>query len=67
LIVTCPFPNQARGGNDNQRIYKEAVNLPVYPDTGAPELEATPLPSDPDIDMGMPEEMDLGMPEEMDF
>jgi len=46
---------------------KDAVNLPVYPDTGGPDLEATSLPAEPDIDMGMPEGMDLGMPEAMDF
>lgn len=40
---------------------KEAVNLPVYPDTGTPEVEARPLPAEPDIDI------DMGMPEAMDF
>lgn len=51
---------------------KEAVNLPVYPDTGGPELEAVPLPVEPMPDlpaeMDLPPEpmmmdMDMGMPE----
>jgi len=42
---------------------RDAVNLPVYPDTGQPEFEATPLPAEPfmDMDMGMPEMIDMGM------
>jgi len=44
-IIVAPNPDE-----------KEAVNLPVYPDTGGPELEAVPLPTEPgpDIPMEMP-------------
>lgn len=41
----------------------DAVNLPVYPDSGGGGFEAMPLPAEPmmDFDMGMPDMMDFGM------
>lgn len=48
---------------------RDAVNLPVHPDTGPPEFEATPLPAEPmmdNMDMGMPEPMDMDMGMDMD-
>ncbi len=41
---------------------REAVNLPVYPETEAPMPEQMPLPVEPDMDddMGMPD-IDAGM------
>lgn len=57
-IIVPPEPGVPPGPGDGG-----AVNLPVYPDTGAPGFEAMPQIEPPmmEMDMGMPELMDMGM------
>ena len=50
IIVVPPDPGD-----------REAVNLPVYPETDMPEPELMPIEPEIDMDMGMPEMMDLDL------